>query len=325
MTERRNGNRKARVLVTRELLPAGRELLEERFEVVSLGLDASREEMLRAAAGIDGLAADLTSRIDAEFLDAAGPGLKVVANFAVGYDNIDLEACCERGVAVTNTPGVLTNATAEMALTLALAAARDLAQAERKLRAGEWQGWDPGEYRGFELAGATIGIVGLGRIGTRFAELVSGFGGERLYTSRTAKPDAEERLGLKRVELPELLRASDLVSLHLPALPDNYHLIDREALALMKPTAVLVNTGRGTLVDSIALAEELEAGRLGAAGLDVFEGEPDVPAELLAAPRTALAPHIGSATYRTRDAMAELVAHNVIAVLTGNEPVTPVV
>ncbi len=302
------------------LLPAGMDLLEEHFEVASLGLDSTREAILAAVPGADGIAADLVTRIDGELLDAAGPQLKIVANFAVGYDNIDLEACRERGVTVTNTPGVLTNATAELALALALAAARDLPQAGRKLRAGEWQGWDPGEYRGFELAGATIGIVGLGRIGTRFAELVSGFGGERLYTSRSPKPEAEQRLGLKRAELAELLERSDLVSLHLPATPDTHHLIDREALARMKPTAVLVNTGRGTLVDSPALAEVLEAGRLGAAGLDVFEGEPEVSPELLAAPRTALAPHIGSATYRTRDAMAELAAVNLIAVLAGETP-----
>lgn len=308
----------------RELLPAGRELLEERFEVTSLGLDSTRDEILAAIPGTDGIVADLTVRIDGELLDAAGPQLKVVANFAVGYDNIDLDACRERGVVVTNTPDVLSDATAELALALALAAARDLPQAERKLRAGKWQGWDPGEYRGFELAGAAIGIVGLGRIGLRFAELVTGFGGERLYTSRSRKPEAEERLGLERVELAELLERSDLVSLHLPATAATHHLIDRAALARMKPTAVLVNTGRGTLVDSLALAAALEEGRLGAAGLDVFEGEPEVAPELLAAPRTALTPHIGSATYRTRDAMARLVAENVLAVLSGREPSSPV-
>jgi len=313
-----------KVTVLRELLPSGLARLEDRFTVVSCGLVAGREQILAAVPGAAALVADLTVRVDRELLDAAGPALKVVSNFAVGYDNVDLDACRERGVIVTNTPGVLTNATAELALALAMAAARDLPQAERKLRAGEWQGWDPGEYRGFELAGATVGIVGLGRIGTRFAELISGFGGERLYTSRSAKPEAEERLGLERVPLEELLERSDLASLHLPALPENHHLIDRKALARMKPTAILVNTGRGTLVDSLALAHALENGELGAAGLDVFEGEPDVPAELLAAPRTALTPHIGSATYRTRDAMADLVARNVVAALDGREPPTPV-
>lgn len=308
----------------RRLLPAGRELLEPRFELVSLGLEASREQMLAAAPGADAIIADLRVAVDGELLDAAGPGLRVVANIAVGYDNIDLDACRERGVIATNTPDVLTNATAELALTLALSAARDLPAAERKLRAGEWQGWDPGEYRGRELSGSTVGVVGMGRIGTRFAELISGFGVELLYTSRARKPDAEAKLGARKVELDELLRRSDLVSLHLPALPDNHHLIDGEALALMKPTAILVNTGRGTLIDSAAVAEALEAGRLGAAGLDVFEGEPGVPAELLAAPRTSLAPHIGSATYEARDAMCELVARNVIAVLSGEDPATPV-
>ncbi|MCO5314939.1 MAG: D-glycerate dehydrogenase [Solirubrobacterales bacterium] len=309
-----------RVLIARELLPAGRRVLEADLEVISLGLQSTRQEQLAAIPGMSALVADLTVRIDTELLEAAGLGLQVVSNFAVGYDNIDLDACRERGVAVTNTPGVLTNATAELALALALAAARDLPKAELKLRAGEWRGWDPGEYRGFELAGATVGVVGLGRIGTRFAELVSGFGGDRLFASRRPKPEVEERLGLERVDLSELLRRSDLVSLHLPALPENHHLINRQSLALMKPTAILVNTGRGTLVDSLALAEALQAGQLGAAGLDVYEGEPEVPPELLAAPRTALAPHIGSATFRTRDAMAELAARNVLAVLSGEEP-----
>lgn len=308
----------------RELLPAGQELLEGGFDLVKLGLDATREEMLAAAAGADGIVADLRVRVDGELLDAAGPGLKVVANIAVGYDNVDLDACRQRGVVATNTPDVLTNATAELALTLALSAARDLPAAERKLRAAEWEGWDPGEYRGYELAGSTVGVVGMGRIGARFAELISGFGVDLLYTSRRPKPEAEAALGAERVELPELLRRSDLVSLHLPALPDNHHLIDRETLGLMKPTAILVNTGRGTLVDSLAVAEALREGRLGAAGLDVFEGEPGVPPELLEAPRTSLAPHIGSATYRARDGMCELAARNVAAVLTGEPPVTPV-
>ncbi len=312
-------------MILRELLPAGREPLEREFDVEMLGLDASRDEMLEAAAGADGLVTDLTFAVDAELLDAAGSRLQVVANFGVGYDNVDLAACAERGVIVTNTPDALTNATAELALALAMAAARDLPGAEKDLREGSWQGWDPRRWRGFELSGATIGVVGAGRIGGRFMELVSGFGGRRLYTSRRRKAKLEEELGAQKVDLEKLLELSDLVSLHLPGGPETHHLIDENSLGLMKQTAILVNTGRGTLVDSAALARALEEGRLGAAGLDVFEGEPAVPRELLTSPRVALAPHIGSATYRSRDEMARIVADNVTAVLEGRTPPNPVV
>ncbi len=314
----------ARVVILRELLPAGREVLQQHFEVESLGLEADRMAMLAGAKGADALVTDLTFPVDGELLDAAGPQLKVVANFGVGYDNVDLEACAARDVTVTNTPGALTNATAELALALAMAAARDLPGAEKDLREGRWQGWDPRRWRGFELSGATIGVVGAGRIGARFMELVSGFGGDRLYTSRSPKPDLEQGLGAEKVELDELLRRSDLVSLHLPGGSATHQIIDERAISLMKPTSILVNTGRGTLVDSLALARALEEGRLGAAGLDVFDGEPTVPEELLRAPHVALAPHIGSATYRSRDEMARIVAANVVAVLEGREPLSQV-
>lgn len=315
---------RAKVIVMRELLPAGLEMLQDRFEVDSLGLEATREQMLGAVPGADALVTDLTFRVDAELLDAAGSQLKVVANYGVGYENVDVEACAERGVVVTNTPDALTNATAELALTLAMAAARDLPQAEKDLREGRWQGWDPRRWRGFELSGATIGVVGAGRIGGRFMELVSGFGGHRLYTSRRRKFQLEEKLGARHVELEELLGLSDVVSLHLPGGPDTHHLIDERALRLMRPTAVLVNTGRGTLIDSKALIRALEEDRIGAAGLDVFEGEPEFDRGFLAAPRVSLAPHIGSATFRSRDEMARIVAANVTAVLSGEPAPNPV-
>ena len=307
----------------RELLPAGLEMLEH-FDVSTLGLDSTREEMLAGSDGAEALVTDLTFPVDGEMLDAAGPQLKVVANYGVGYDNIDLEACAARGITVTNTPDALTNATAELALALAMAAARDLPGAERDLRDGSWQGWDPRRWRGFELSDATIGVVGAGRIGGRFLDLVAGFGGHRLYTSRIRKFRLEEQLGARQVELDELLELSDLVSLHLPGGSETHHMIDDRALSLMKPTAVLVNTGRGTLVDSKALIRALEEDRLGAAGLDVFEGEPALDPGFLTAPRVALAPHIGSATYRSRDEMARIVAANVVAVLDGREPPNPV-
>ena len=269
------------------------------------------------------MVSDPTVAVDEGLLDAAGPQLKVVANFAVGTDNIDLDACRARGIVATNTPDVLTNATAELAVGLTLAAARQITGSERRMRNGEWKGWDPGDYLGFELSGATIGVVGMGRIGRRYAELMSGFGGKLLYWSRSSKPDVESELTAHRAEMEELLTHSDVVSLHLPSNAETRHLIDAAALSLMKPTVVLVNTGRGAVVDGEALADALEAGTIGAAGLDVYEAEPDVPERLLDAQNTALTPHIGSATHKSRDDMARLVARNVNGVLDGTGAVTP--
>lgn len=283
-------------------------------------MEAGRGELLALAPGAAALVADPTVPVDEELLDAAGPGLRVVANFAVGYDNVDIEACRRRGVIVTNTPGALTNATAELALALTLAAARRLPAAERDLRAGRWSGWDPAAYRGLELSGATVGVVGMGRIGRRYSELLRGFDMELLYCGPSPKPDAEAELGAVRVELEELLGRSDVVSLHAPATPETRHMIDARALSLMGSGAVLVNTSRGPLVDALALAAALRDGEIGAAGLDVYEDEPEVPAELLEAPNAVLLPHIGSATVASRDGMARLVAENVIAVLEGRRP-----
>lgn len=307
-----------RVLVCRVLLPAGATLLREAgFEVLEGGLDASPSTLADLAPGCQAIVADPTVPVGAELLDAAGPEVRVVANFAVGYDNVELDACRERGVVVTNTPDVLTNATAELALGLAIAAARLTADAERTLRGGRWTGWDPGAMLGLELSGRTFGIVGLGRIGTRFAELVKPLAGDTLYCARSDKPEAERGLGLRRVDLGELLARADVVSLHAPGGEATRNLIGAAELEAMKDHAVLVNTARGTLVDADALAAALENGAIGAAGLDVFPAEPDVPAALLATPRTVLLPHIGSATRTARDAMARTAARNVIAVLNG--------
>ena len=313
-----------RVTIARVLLPAGREILAGEFELVEGGLDATPEEVRQMAEGANAIVADPTVKVDAELLDAAGEQLELVANFAVGYDNIDLDACRDRGITVTNTPDVLTNATAELAVALTLAAARNISDAERRMRAGEWKGWDPGDYLGFELSDSTIGVVGMGRIGFRYAELMYGFASEILYTARDVKETAEVKLGARKVELDELLASSDVVSLHLPSVPETHHIIDSAALGKMKTTSILVNTGRGTLVDSEALAFALETGEIGAAGLDVYEDEPAVSESLLEAPRTALTPHIGSATGRSRDNMARLVARNVVAVLSGEPALTQV-
>ncbi len=313
------------VLICRVLLPAGRDLLEaEGFELREGGLDATPQKLRELAPGCVAIVADPTVPVGPDLLDAAGEGLRVVANFAVGYDNVDLEACRERGVAVTNTPGVLTNATAEIALGLTVAAARRAREAEDLLREGRWTGWDPGAMLGLELSGATFGVVGLGRIGRRYAELVRPLAGDLLYAARSRKPDAERDLDASRAELDELLERADVVSLHAPGGDATRHLIGTDELARMRGHAVLVNTARGTLVDSAALATALKKSEIGAAGLDVYEGEPGVPQELLEAPRCVLYPHIGSATHTSRDGMATLAARNAIAVIKGDEPPNPV-
>lgn len=313
-----------KVTVARVLLPAGLELLEERYAVVEGGLDSTRQQLLELLPGSSALIADPTVPIDAEVLAAAGGTLRVVANFAVGYDNVDLAAAVAAGVLVTNTPDVLTNATAELAAGLAFAAARGIPERERILREGGWTGWDPGGFRGIELSGATVGVVGMGRIGTRFAEVMAGTAGRIVYSSRSPKPGPEKALGAERMELDELLACSDLVSIHLAATESNRHLFDATRIATMKQGAILVNTARGSLVDARAVADALGSGRLGAVGLDVFEDEPEVPACLLEAPNAVLTPHIGSATFRARDEMARTAARNVIAVLEGENPPNPV-
>jgi glyoxylate reductase len=308
------------VVIARVLLPAGRDRLAERFELREGGLDATRADVLEMAPGASALVADTSVPVDAELLDACGEQLQVVANFAVGYDNVDLGACRERGVAVTNTPDVLTEATAELALALTLAAARRMGDSERDLRAGHWRGWDPAAYRGIEIRGATVGVVGMGRIGYRYAGLARGLGAGIVYAGPSAKPEAESELGARRLELDQLLEAADVVSLHAPATPDTRGMIGARELALIGPHGVLVNTSRGPLVDSEAVAAALESGTLGAAGLDVYENEPEVSPALLAAPRCVLLPHIGSATVTSRDGMANAVADNVIAALEGRDP-----
>jgi glyoxylate reductase len=308
------------VVIARVLLPAGLEPLRERFEVREGGIKATRDEILAIAPGASALVADASVATDAELLDACGDGLRVVANFAVGYDNVDLEACRQRGVVVTNTPNVLTEATAELAMALTLAAARRMSDAERDLRAGKWGGWDPSAYRGIEIWGSTVGVIGMGRIGHRYARLAHGLGAQIIYAGPSAKLKAESEFGARRLEMPALLEAADVVSLHAPSTLDTRGMIGARELELIGSEGVLVNTSRGPLVESEAVAAALESGALGAAGLDVYENEPHVSARLLEAPRCVLLPHIGSATVPARDGMARAVADNVIAVLEGRDP-----
>jgi glyoxylate reductase len=283
----------------------------------------ARDDLLALVEGVDVALTMLYDRVDDELLDAAGPGLRGVCNVAVGFDNVDLGACARRGIVVTNTPGVLDDATADIAFGLILAAVRRLGEGERLVRAGRAWRWGMGFMLGHDLRGARLGIVGLGGIGSRVAHRGRAFGMEIAYTSRHASPHAAE-LEVARLDLDELLATSDVVSLHAPLTPETRHLIGARELALMKPTATLVNTARGAVVDEAALADALRDGPPAAAGLDVFENEPEVHPALLELENVVLVPHLGSATVETRAAMAELAAKNAIAIATGANPPTPV-
>ena len=253
------------------------------------------------------------------------PKLRIVANCAVGYNNVDLVAAEMRRIVVTNTPDVLTAATADLTWALLLACARRLLAGVDMVKTGNWTGWHPQMLLGLELEGATLGIVGAGRIGQAVGKRAVGFGMRIKYASRTPKPAFERATGASRLELKPLLRESEVVTLHVPKTPETQGMINTDTLALMKPGAILINTSRGDLVREEAVAIALEEGRLGAAGLDVFAEEPDIHPRLRAAPRTVLLPHIGSATLPTRRKMAETAVANVQAVLAGAPPLTPVV
>ena len=252
------------------------------------------------------------------------PNLRIVANVAVGYNNIDLVAAEMRNVLVTNTPGVLTEATADLTWALILATARHLIEGVDLVRRGQWTGWHPEQLLGLELRGRTLGLLGAGRIGQAVGRRALPFGLRILYAARTAKPDFERETGATRVDATRLLAESDIVSLHVPSTPETKGIINGETLGRMKPGAILINTSRGDLVREEALAMALELGHLGAAGLDVYTDEPTIHPRLLAAPRTVLLPHIGSATEETRHKMAAIAVANVQAVLSGKPPLTPV-
>ncbi len=283
---------------------------------------ATREGFLAGAREADAVVSLVSDRVDAE-LFAQSPRLKVVANYAVGFNNMDLKAADAAGVWLTNTPDVVTDATAECAFGLLLAAARRIPEAEQALRAGRWEGWTPTHFLGLQLEGATLGVVGLGRIGRAVARRALAFQMKVLAADPDPDP-ARAMEGVERVGLEELLRRSDVVSLHCPLTPQTRHLLDARALSLMKPGAILVNTARGPIVDEAALAEALHSGRLGAAALDVYEDEPRVHPQLLDAPRTVLAPHIGTSTLRTRLAQAHKALGDVLLVLAGEAPRHPV-
>jgi glyoxylate reductase len=284
-----------------------------------------RAELLELVAGTDAILTLLHDRVDGELLDAAGPGLRCVANVAVGYDNVDLEAAAGRGVAVTNTPGVLDDATADLTIGLILTASRRLGEGERLIRSGAPWAWSMSFMLGHDLRGKLLGIVGLGAIGQRVAERARAFGMRIAYCQRhEADPGVVAELGAERMQLGELLAAADVLSLHCPLTEETRHLLSAERLASMKPGAILVNAARGPIVDEAALVEALRGGSPGAAALDVYEDEPRVHPGLLELENVTLIPHLGSATVETRTAMAELAAANAIAAVNGKPLPTPV-
>lgn len=317
----------ARVVVTGAVPAEALEPLRAEHEVWARdSVDPLSPDRLREVVrGADALITLVTDQIDAGVLDAAGERLQVVANVAAGHDNIDLAACAERSVAVTNTPGVLAESTADLAMALVLMTTRRLGEGERLIRSGARWHWHMSMLLGTGLQGARLGVVGLGEIGRATARRARVFGMEVVYHQRSTAPAAvEAQLATRRVGLPELLATSDAVSLHCPLTPATHHLIDAAALGSMRRSAVLVNTARGPVVDEAALVSALRGGTIAAAGLDVFEREPTVHPGLIGLDNVVLLPHLGSNTRQTRVAMARVAADNVRAVLAGGEPLTPV-
>lgn len=307
-------------------------LLEEAGHVVFVGSkdrNLSCSELLEAVRGRDAIIPLLSDRIDEKVLDAASPPCRIIANYAVGYNNIDVPAATKRGVLVTNTPGVLTDTTADLAWALLMTAARRTAEADRFMRANcstgfpgwnGWSGWKPEEFLGVDVAGGTIGIIGAGRIGTEVARRATGFKMSILYCDVGPNEALEREFGARRCDLDTLLEEADFVSVHVPLSDETHHLIGGREFALMKRTAVLVNTSRGPVVDEAALVEALRSGRIAAAGLDVYEREPELTPGLAALPNVVIVPHIGSATTETRAKMARMAAENVVAALEGRTP-----
>ena len=311
------------VYVTRDLPEPALPMLRKHCATVDVNpwdRALRRKELLAAVPDRHGILCTGMDPMDTEVLDAAGPALRAIAVCAVGYDNLDLPELTRRGIGASNTPDVLTETTADLAWALLMAAARRVAEGDRFVRAGRWTGWGPRQMLGLDVYGKTLGIVGAGRIGCAVARRARGFGMHILYHNRSPRPQIERELGAERVPLDELLRRSDFVSINLPLTPQTVHAIGPRELALMKASAVLVNTGRGPLVDEAALAEALRTGRIAAAGLDVFEREPGVLPELLTLENVVLTPHVGSGTLETRSRMAEIAARCLLDMMRGACP-----
>lgn len=311
-----------KVLVTQRLFPEALDLLRQFAEVEGGVAEAPlpREELMAAIGDKDGLLTLLVNRIDREIIDRARK-LKIIANCAVGYDNIDVAYCREKGILVTNTPGVLTEATADLTWALILAVARRIPQADRFTREGRFRGWALDLFLGQEISGQKLGIIGLGRIGKAVARRALGFGLQIFYYNLNRLSEEEEKeLQVTYLPLDDLLKTADIITLHASLNPSTYHLINREKLALMKKTAILINVARGPIVDEAALAEALKNGQIWGAGLDVYEREPEIEKALLSLDNVVLLPHIGSATRKTRLQMAMTAVRNLIQGLSGQRP-----
>ncbi|MCE4611017.1 MAG: D-glycerate dehydrogenase [Desulfurococcales archaeon] len=318
---------KPRLFMTRKVFDEVIDRLREKFEVEVWDRyqPPPYEVLLEEALKSDALYTLLTDKIDCSLLEKASPRLRIVAQMAVGYDNIDVECATKYGVYVTNTPGVLTDAVAELTWALILAVTKRIVEADVFVRWGEWKrletGWHPMMMLGVELKGKTLGILGMGRIGKRVAEIGKAFGMKIIYHSRKRKEDVEKELGAEYRSLEDLLKESDILSIHVPLSPETKHLIGEKELRMMKPTAILINTARGPVVDTEALVKALREGWIAGAGLDVFEEEPlDPNHPLTAFKNVVLAPHIGSATKETRMKMAMMAAENLIAFSEGKVP-----
>ena len=310
-----------RVLITQPIPEPGPALVREAVGEVIANTDdrvLSHEELRERVVGCEAVLCLLTDRIDVAVLDAA-KGCRVFSNMAVGYNNIDVAAATERGILITNTPGVLTEATADLTWALILGVARRVAEGDGEMRAGRFPGWGPMYLLGGDVSGSTLGLIGPGRIATAVAERARGFKMPLVYCGRRTNPELEA-LGADKLTLEELLARSDFVSLHVPLSAETRHMIDARAFRLMKPTAYLINTSRGPVVDEGALVEALREGRIAGAGLDVYEDEPKMARGLAECPNSVLLPHLGSATRDTRAAMSRIAAENLVAVFQGRRP-----
>ena len=314
---------KPKVYVTRELPETGLRVIKERFdtEVWPEYAPPPKSVIIEKASKVDALTTLLSDKIDAEVFEAA-PNLKIVAQLAVGFDNIDVKEATKRGVYVTNTPGVLTETTADFAWALLMAAARRVVEADKYVRTGKWRvGWHPMMFQGRDVYGATLGIVGLGRIGSSIAKRAKGFDMRVLYHDVVRRQDLEKDLGIEYTEIDALLQEADFVTLNVPLLKETQHLMDEKRLKLMKKTAILINNARGPVVDEKALYKALKEGWIAGAGLDVFEQEPmSTGNPLLALDNVVVAPHISSSSFETRSKMAEMVAENLITFFEGKAP-----
>ena len=313
----------SKILVTRKIPKVGLDLLKAAGHSVDVWTGKAaipRSALLKRAKGVHGILSLLTDKIDEAVLKAAGSQLMIVANYAVGYDNLDLAALKKRGVQAANTPGVLDGAVAEHAFALMVACAKRIVEADRFTRAGKYKGWEPELLLGMELSGKAIGILGLGRIGAGVAKRAQAMGMRVLYNDVKRNEAFEKETGAAYVTVNDLLKGADVVSLHVPLLPSTRHLIDAKKLRLMKKTAILINTSRGPVIDERALVAALKAKRLGGAGLDVYENEPKLAPGLAKLPNVVLTPHTASATVETRGRMARDAAQAIVDILAGKTP-----